>query len=317
MPAARQEERNVMARNTRIVRKVVHIDEERCNGCGVCIPACAEGALQIVDGKARLIGDRYCDGLGACLGECPEGAITIEEREAEEFQEPAVECQGHDSSGHGHAAGAHGQAPHGHSHAAGTHGHGAGGHGHPEPGSRQAQGGQPGPDLPCGCPSSSVMRLERQEAEPTLACGCPSSSVTRLEGREAAAAPAAGIDRSPQLSHWPVQLTLVPPTAPFLKDADVVLTADCVPFAYSSFHQDFLKDHAVIVACPKLDDFQAHLSRLTEIVRRSGLRSVTAVRMEVPCCSGLTHMAEEAIRRSGRDVPLDEVVIGIKGSRLT
>lgn len=261
-----------MARNTRIVRKVVHIDQERCNGCGVCVPACAEGALQMVDGKATLVADRYCDGLGACLGECPEGAITIEEREAEEFEEPA----------HAHA-----------------------------------EGGPSDPDLPCGCPSSSVMRLEVREAEPALPCGCPSSAVTRLESREAAACPGAEISLPPQLSHWPVQLTLVPPTAPFLKEADVVLTADCVPFAYPRFHQDFLKDHVVLVACPKLDDFQAHLARLTEIVRRSGLRSVAAVRMEVPCCSGLTHMAQEAIRRSGREVPLDEVVIGIRGSRLS
>jgi ferredoxin len=226
-----------MAARTKVTRKVVKIDEDRCTGCGVCVPACAEGALRIVDGKARLVGDRYCDGLGACLGDCPEGAITIEEREAEEFEEPAAV----------HHAGHH-------------------------------------PD------------------DQTLPCGCPSSSVTRLE--------------SSQLSHWPVQLTLVPPGAPFLQGADVVLTADCVPFAYPSFHHDFLTDHVVMVACPKLDDFQAHLANLSEIVRRSGLQSITVVRMEVPCCSGLTHMAQEAILRGGRKIPLDEVVIGIRGNRL-
>lgn len=248
-----------MSGKTRIIRKVVRIDEERCTGCGVCVPACAEGALQIVDGKARLVGDRYCDGLGACLGECPEGAITIEEREAEEFTEVAV---------------AH--------HAGGS--------------------------LPCGCPSSSVTSLERGGA------GVCRGDAAR--GPAADGCGAAAPDWSPKLSHWPVQLALVPPGAPFLKGADVVLTADCVPFAYARFHPDFLEDHAVMVACPKLDDFEAHQARLTEVLRRSGVRSITVARMEVPCCSGLTHMAQEAIRRSGQRIPLDEVVIGIRGNRV-
>ncbi len=256
-----------MAARTRVMRKVVKIDEDRCTGCGVCVPACAEGALRIVDGKARLVGDRYCDGLGACLGECPEGAIIIEEREAEEFEEPAAV-------------------------------HHAGRHPRDE-------------TLPCGCPSSSVTRLDRQE---TGECAGMAAHGHHAAGTDECCG--AATDRSSKLSHWPVQLTLVPPGAPFLQGADVVLTADCVPFAYPRFHHDFLADHAVMVACPKLDDFQAHLAKLTEIVRRSGLRSITVVRMEVPCCSGLTHMAQEAILRSGRKIPLDEVVIGIRGNRL-
>ncbi len=227
-----------MSGKTTAVRKIVQIDETRCTGCGVCVPACAEGALQMVDGKARLVSDRYCDGLGACLGECPEGAITMEEREAEEFEEGS---------------------------------------------------------LPCGCPSSSVTRLEKKDGGERIGTGT---------------------DWSSRLSHWPVQLALVPPGASFLKGADLVLTADCVPFAYPCFHQDFLQDRAVIVACPKLDDFQAHLARLTGILGRSGLRSVTVVRMEVPCCSGLTRMAQEAIRRSGLSVPLEEAVVSIRGERL-
>ncbi len=247
-----------MSGKTRVMRKVVRIDEDRCTGCGLCIPACAEGALQIVDGKARLLGDRYCDGLGACLGECPEGAITVEEREAEEFDEVAAGERGPRL-----AAGHHHQA---------------------------------GEALPCGCPSSSVTSLEKGAAVGEC-CG-------------------AGADWSPKLSHWPVQLALVPPGAPFLAGADLVLTADCVPFAYARFHPDFLEDHAVMVACPKLDDSQAHLARLTEILRRSGVRSVTVARMEVPCCSGLTHLAQQAIRRSGQELPLQEVVIGIRGNRL-
>lgn len=233
------------------MRKVVRIDEEKCTGCGVCVPACAEGALRIVDGKARLVSDKYCDGLGACLGECPEGAITIEEREAEQYDEGAAAHHVHQ---HGHAE----------------------------------------ETLPCGCPSASVTRLERRE----VGDECPGSM--RQESR---------------LENWPVQLTLVPPGAPFLQRADVVLAADCAPFAYAGFHQDFLKDRALIVACPKLDDFHAHLSKLTEVLRGSTVKSITVVRMEVPCCSGLTHMAEEAIRLSGKKVPLGEVIIGIKGDR--
>ncbi len=240
-----------MGARAKVLRKVVRIDEEKCTGCGICIPACAEGALRIVDGKARLVSDKYCDGLGACLGECPEGAITIEEREAEEFDEIAVE---HHVQQHSHAK----------------------------------------ETLPCGCPSASVTRLERRETEK----GCPGS--TRQES---------------MLGNWPVQLTLVPPGAPFLQGADVVLAADCVPFAYPDFHRDFLRDHALLVACPKLDDFEAHLAKLTEILRQSTVKSITVVRMEVPCCSGLTHMAEEAIRRSGKKIPLGEVIIGIKGDR--
>jgi len=240
-----------MSARTKVLRKVVRINEEKCSGCGVCIPACAEGALQIVDGKARLVSDKYCDGLGACLGECPEGAITIVEREADDFYETAVR---HHVEQHSHAK----------------------------------------ETLPCGCPSASVTRLERREAKTT----CPAST-----------------SQESMLGNWPVQLTLVTPGAAFLQGADVVLAADCAPFAYPGFHRDFLKDHALLVACPKLDDFQAHLAKLTEILRRSKLESLTVVRMEVSCCSGLTHMAEEAIRLSGKKIPLSEAIVGIQGDR--
>jgi ferredoxin len=245
--------RDMMGARGKVLRKVVRIDEEKCTGCGICVPACAEGALRIVDGKARLVSDKYCDGLGACLGGCPEGAITIEEREAEDFDEIAVK-------------------------------HHLGEHGHAEE------------TLPCGCPSASVTRLERRAMQK----GCPGST-----------------PQESMLGNWPVQLTLVPPGAPFLQGADVVLAADCVPFAYPDFHRDFLRDHALMVACPKLDDFQAHLAKLTEVLRRSTVKSITVVRMEVPCCSGLTHMAEEAVRGSGKKVPLGEVTIGIRGNRKT
>jgi Pyruvate/2-oxoacid:ferredoxin oxidoreductase delta subunit len=240
-----------MGARTKVRRKVVRIDEDKCTGCGICIPGCAEGALQIVDGKARLVSDRYCDGLGACLAECPEGAIAIEEREAEEFDEIAAEHH--------------------------VHHHG--------------------------------------RAKETLACGCPSASVTRLERRRVGNECPGSINQESSLGNWPAQLALVPPGAYFLQGADVVLAADCVPFAYADFHRDFLRDHALLVACPKLDDFDTHLAKLTEILRGSGVKSITVARMEVPCCSGLTQMAEEAIRLSGKKIPLSEAIIGIKGNR--
>jgi len=256
---------------TKILREVVRIDEKKCNGCGVCVPACAEGALQIIDGKAKLVSDKYCDGLGACLGECPQGAITVEEREAEEFNEE-------EAKHHLHAK-------------------------------QQAE-----EKVPCGCPSAAVAQFGKTE-EP-LPCGCSSATVTQFERpRTAGAAQREEMCHQSMLKHWPVQLTLVPPGAPFLQEADLVLAADCVPFAYAGFHNDFLKEHALLVACPKLDDFQAHLSKLAEILRRSDVRSLTVVHMEVHCCSGLMHMAKQAIRLSGKDIPLKEVTIGIKGER--
>ncbi len=263
---------------TRVLRKIVKIDEEKCNGCGACVPACAEGALQIIDGKARLIRDIYCDGLGACLGECPEGAITIEERKAEEFSEEAVK---------------HRQNENEHLHV-----------------KRHVED-----KLPCGCSGATVTQFAPHEVKEELPCGCSGATVTQFARHEAEVAPKEEVCHHSMLGHWPVQLTLVPPGALFLQGADLVLAADCVPFAYAGFHHDFLKEHALLVACPKLDDFQAHLAKLAEILRRSDVKSLTVVHMEVPCCSGLVHMAKQAIRLSAKDIPLKEVTIGIKGDR--
>jgi Pyruvate/2-oxoacid:ferredoxin oxidoreductase delta subunit len=235
---------------TKTARKIVHIDEEKCDGCGVCIPSCAEGALQIVDGKAKLISEKFCDGLGACLGECPRGAITIEERIAEEFDEESVK--------------------------------------------EHLVTSQPDDTLTCGCPSSTVEQFDAAATEETLP-GAPQPSM---------------------LGHWPVQLTLVPPKAPFLRGTDLMLTADCVPFAYAGFHRDFIQGHSLLVACPKLDDLPAHLKKLTDILSQSDIKSLTVVHMEVPCCSGLVHMAREAIKASGKNIPLKEVTIGIRGEVL-
>jgi len=236
---------------TTTLRKIVKIDEEKCNGCGLCIPACIEEALQIVDGKAKLIKEIYCDGLGACLGECPQGAITIEEREAEEFDEEATQHH---------------------------------------------------------------MKQKESATEELLPCGCPSTTVTQFESQPVTGvAPKDVPSQQPMLRHWPVQLTLVPPTAPFLQGTDLVLAADCVPFAYAGFHQDFLRDHSLLVACPKLDDFQAHLKKLTDILSQSQVKSLTVVHMEVPCCFGLMQMVRQALQLSGKDIPLKEVTIGVEG----
>lgn len=238
---------------TRTIRKIVKIDEEKCTGCGACITSCAEGALAIIDGKAKLVSEKYCDGLGNCLN-CPEGAISIEEREAEEFDEAAVE--------------------------------------------EYLKAGNTEDTLACGCPSASVTQFEKTADTGVPARDATEHSLTELKSR---------------LGHWPVQLTLVPPAAPFLRGADVVLAADCVPFAYAGFHRDFLEDKAVLVACPKLDDFRAHQEKLTEVLKQSGLKSLTVVRMEVPCCAGLVQMVKQAMLASGNVVPFREVVIGIKG----
>ena len=260
---------------TKTLRKIVKIDEDKCNGCGVCVPACVEGALQIIDGKARLVSETYCDGLGACLGECPQGAITIEVREAGVFDEEATKQ---------HIAAEAVVEP-----------------------------------LACGCPGHTVRQFESQaqtEAVEPLPCGCSGHTVQQFESQAQSVAaiplPTAPSAKS-TLAHWPVQLTLVPPGAPFLQGADLLLTADCVPFTYAGFHQDLLRGHALLVACPKLDDFQAHQQKLTQILRQSGVKSITVVRMEVPCCSGLVHMAQEAIRDSGQDIPLQEMTIGVRG----
>jgi Fe-S-cluster-containing hydrogenase component 2 len=231
------------------LRKIIQIDEAKCNGCGECINSCAEGALALIDGKARLVKEKYCDGLAACLKECPQGALKIVEKQAEAFDEE--ETKAHLKT--------------------------------------LQQKEEP---APCGCPGSAVRELEKTDSGPV------EKNIPRQDS---------------MLTHWPVQLTLVPPGVKFLNDADVVLTADCVPFTYPDFHLDFLKGRKVLVACPKLDNAEAHLAKLTEIIRKSSLKSLTVVRMEVPCCSGLTYIARKAIAAAGLNLPFKEVVIGIEG----
>jgi ferredoxin len=239
-------------------RTIIRIDEQKCDGCGLCVPSCAEGAIQIRDGKAKLVSDILCDGLGACLGECPRGAITMVDREAEPFDQRAAER---------HVA-------------------------------ERDRAPVPSP-APRGCPGSMVRNLKLDVL--------PGATATRFP------VPASG---GSALHHWPVQLRLVPPGAPFLAGADLLLVADCVPFAMADFHQRLLGDHAVVVGCPKLDDAQAHVEKLAAILAGSSIRSLTVVHMEVPCCTGLARIAAEAVRLSGANVPLDDVTVSLRGEIL-
>jgi Pyruvate/2-oxoacid:ferredoxin oxidoreductase delta subunit len=238
-------------------RKIVRIDEEKCNGCGLCIPNCAEGALQIVEGKAKLVTDKFCDGLGACLGHCPQDAITVIEREAEEFDEKAVGYNLHHK--------------------------------------KEAEKTKVEP-LFAGCPSSRTMQFKPSKSPATTG---PSARVVS------------------ELSQWPVQLKLVPVNAPIFKGADLLVVADCVPLAYANFHQDFLKGKAVVVGCPKLDDVQLYREKLTEIFKTNPIRSITVPFMEVPCCFGLVKAIEDALKASGKTIPLKKVKIGIRGDILS
>lgn len=257
-------------------RKMVKIDEEKCNGCGLCVPSCAEGAIQIIDGKARLLADNLCDGLGACLGDCPLDAITIEERDADEFDEVAVDQHLKDL----------GRKPLAHGH-------------------------NPVPSAPAGgCPSAQVKSF----APPSG--GCPSSRAMSFTKPEvSAAAETAAGPRPSRLAQWPIQLHLVPPTAPFFQDADVLLAADCAPFAYADFQEELLKGKALAVACPKLDRTEPYVDKLTAMITQSNIKSLTVVHMEVPCCNGLVSMAKQAIANSGRDIPFETICIGIRGDR--
>ena len=240
----------------KVMRKIIEIDEELCDGCGQCVPSCAEGAIQVVDGKARIVSESFCDGLGACLGECPTGALKIVEREAEDFDEDAVEEYLKE---------------------------------------RERQEKQPEPVQACGCPSTQV-----QTFIPSAPAGDAFGSG---EGAETDSA----------LSHWPVQINLVPPTAPFLRGADLLVAADCTALAYSSFHRDFLKGKVVMMGCPKFDDVEGYISKFAEIFRTADIRSITAVVMEVPCCSGLPFIVKKAMEKADKKIPMEEVVIGTRG----
>ena len=277
----------------RMLRKIIRIDEDKCTGCGLCIPNCPEGALQIIDGKARLVSDLFCDGLGACIGHCPEGAITIEEREAEAYDEKKVmeniARQGKNVIlAHLEHLRDHGQHDY----------------------LREAVEflRERGLEVP------PAFGAAAQPAGPAVFSGCPGARLVDRRGEQGEGESGSAPARS-RLRQWPVQINLVPPFAPFLKGADLLIAADCVPFAYAGFHEDLLEGRVLLVGCPKFDDVEAYVERIAEIFRRNEIRSVTVAHMEVPCCFGLIRIVERAIAASGREVPFERVEVGISGER--
>ncbi len=244
----------------KVIRKIIEINEELCDGCGLCVPSCAEGSLEIVDGKVRVVSDNLCDGLGACLGECPQGALRIIEREADEFDEAAVEEY----------------------------------------------------------LSEKAKRVH--ESEPAVQGGCPSTKLEQFSAstpcQQANPATSFQNDETSALTHWPVQIRLVPPNAPFLKGADLLVLADCVPLAFPTLHRDFLKGKAVMMGCPKFDDVEDYIDKFSEIFKTADIKSVTAVVMEVPCCAGLPIIVKRGIERAGKTVPMERVVVSTKGKIL-
>lgn len=244
----------------KVNRKIIKIDEDLCDGCGQCIIACAEGALEIIDGKAKVISDNLCDGLGACLGECPQNALEVIEREADEFDEEAVEVRLAEM--------------------------------------KKAESQKPA-TVQCGCPSAGLQIFDK--AEP----GAAAPESTAGQGAEPSA-----------LTHWPVQIRLIPPTAPFLKNADLLVMADCVPVAFPTFHRDFLKGKSIAMGCPKLDDAEGYIEKFAEIFNVADIKSITTVVMEVPCCAGLPIIVERGMQKAGKTVPMEQVVISTKGQIL-
>lgn len=234
-----------------MIRKIIKIDEEKCNGCGACAAACHEGAIEMIDGKAKLTREDYCDGLGDCLPACPTDAISFEEREAPAYDEAAVLA----------AKAKKAEAP-----------------------------------LPCGCPGSQsrAIRRENDSSECSTVPGSPAVSIAS------------------QLSQWPVQIKLAPVNAPYFNGAKLLVAADCTAYAYGNFHNEFIRNHVTLIGCPKLDSVD-YSEKLTAILANNDIRSVTVVRMEVPCCGGIEHAVKTALQESGKFIPWQVVTISTDG----
>lgn len=240
-----------------IMRKIIEIDEELCNGCGDCVTDCAEGSLKIIDGKAKLVSDNLCDGLGACLGACPTGALKIIEREAEDFDEEAVEeYLTNQKEGEAQAA------------------------------------------KPSGCPSAQIKTFA-----PQTPCQTANKPLQMAAG-----------GGTSSLTHWPIQIRLVPPNAPFLQGADLLVAADCSAVSAPNFQLDYLQGKAVMMGCPKFDDAEMYTQRFAEIIASCNLNSITILIMEVPCCSSMNGIIQKAIERAGTSVPVEQITISTQGA---
>jgi len=239
----------------KVIRKIIEINEELCDGCGQCVPDCAEGALQIIDGKIKMLSDRYCDGLGACLEACPKDALKVIEREADEFDEEAV---------------------------------------------MELLKSRKGKEKKAAAATSPGLAKVKFET-PCQAANKPRMDLGMAKKTDSA------------LSHWPVQIRLVPAQAPFLKNADLLVAADCVPVAYPHFHRDFLADRVVMMGCPKFDDVNGYIQKFVEVFEQAKPRSIKLAIMEVPCCAGMRMIVKEALKQAGQDIPMEEVIVGARG----
>ena len=277
-----------------MLRKIVNIDEELCDGCGLCVPECHEGALQIIDGKARLISDLFCDGLGACLGHCPQGAITIDVREAEPYNETKV--MDYIVKGGPNVIKAHLE--------------------HLVDHNEMEYFQEAVEYLKINAISNPATEMIKKTEQKHSACGCPGSKEMSFAAEEQIEEDETG-KRKSYLTQWPVQFHLVSPYANYYQNSHLLLTADCVPFSYPDYHKDFLKDKSLAVACPKLDsNQQVYMDKLLAMINESNLQSISVLIMQVPCCSGLYQLAQNAIQQSGKYIPLKVIVIGINGEVL-
>lgn len=294
-------------------RKIIEINDEKCNGCGLCIPNCQEGALQIIDGKARLISDLFCDGLGACLGHCPEGAIEIIEREAEPYDERKVMeilvTKGRNTIlAHLDHLRDHNEQEF----------------------LNQAIAFlkdnnidmSPPVEKQSGPPVFASLREARQQEPGHAGCGCLGSAtldmrINEEEVRAAAQATVVPVEAASELRQWPVQLHLLNPMAPYFRSADVILAADCAAFTMGNFHSRYLKGKSLAIACPKLDsNKESYIQKLTSMIGEAKINSLTVVMMEVPCCGGLLQMAKMARDNAGRNIPVKRAIISISGEVL-
>jgi NAD-dependent dihydropyrimidine dehydrogenase PreA subunit len=254
-------------KDMKAVRNIIKIDEELCDGCGQCVPDCAEGSLKIIDGKARLVADKLCDGLGACLGSCPTGALKVIQREADEFDEEAVEA-------------------------------------YLEEEKKKAATKKPA-TMDCGCASTHIQSFK--PAPPAGGSPCQSANTPTQN-------PIKTGDSA--LTHWPVQIRLIPAHAPFLQNADLLVAADCTAVAVRNFQENYMEGKTVMMGCPKFDDAESYVQRFAEIISTCNLKSLTILIMEVPCCSAMNVIVRKAIEKAGKTVPVEQITISTRGEEL-